>query len=454
MIKPVAREGQTLRPAIDRHAFPRAIGRHAGQGRAVEFEVQKAFAPRLGVAYQYNEKTVIRAGYGRSFDVGVFGSLFGHAVTQNLPVLSAQYLSTSGFNRVFTLAAGPPAPPFIDPPTNGKIKLPNGVFARSRPFEQTLPTVDAWNVTVQYKLKQNTSAEFAYVGNKGTHVFSGFQGSTPAFNVNQSINDLSQPDADKRKPFFSKFGWMQGIDFFCNCNDNRYNAFQAKFETRVADLNILAHYTLAHATTEDGDYIIYDSKLNQGTAVDDRKHVFFLSEVWDLPFGKGKKHFGGVSKAADLFIGCWQVNTVTSVSSGLPFTPSVSGANCSVNAGPCRPDVTGDTDGNKDRNNWFKVGIGTGTPWAKAATGRFGNAGRNSLRGPGFFNTDASLFKKFHLTEGIKLEFRAEAFNLFNHVNLNNPDNCVDCGSNAGKINGLAPGSTMRQFQFGLRLNF
>lgn len=414
----------------------------------------KAFAPRLGVSYQMNEKTVIRAGYGRSFDVGVFGSLFGHAVTQNLPVLSAQDLSTSGFNRVFTLAGGPPAPTFIDPPSNGRIKLPSGVFARSRPFEQTLPTVDAWNVTVQYKLKQNTSFEAAYVGNKGTHVFSGFQGSTPAFNVNQPINDLSQPDADKRKPFFSRFGWTQGIDYFCNCNDNRYNGFQAKFETRVSDLNILAHYTLARSTTEDGDYIIYDASLNRGPGVDDRTHVFFLSEVWDLPFGKGRKYLGGVSRAADLIVGGWQFNTVTSWSSGLPFTPTVSGANCSVNAGPCRPDKTGDTDGAKTRDNWFKVGIGAGTPWAKAAAGKFGSAGRNSLRGPGFFNTDASLFKKFQITESAKLEFRMEAFNLFNHVNLNNPDSCVDCGPNAGRITSLAPGSTMRQFQFGLRLTF
>ncbi|HEV8483858.1 MAG TPA: TonB-dependent receptor [Blastocatellia bacterium] len=411
----------------------------------------KAFAPRLGIAYQLKEKTVVRAGYGRSFDIGVFGSLFGHTVTQNLPVLQQQDLQTSGFARVFTLTSGPPAPFFPAVPSNGKLPLPNGIFARARPFTQTLPTVDAWNVTVQHTLMRNSSVEVGYVGNKGTHVFAG---GGPAFNVNQPVSDLSQPDADKRKPFFGKFGWTQGIDFFCNCADNRYNALQTKFETRFAGLSILAHYTYAAAKFNDGDYFIHDRSVSRGPTDEDRTHLFFFSNVWDLPIGRGKALLGSSSKTVDLILGGWQLNTVSTWASGLPFTPGVSGANCSVNSGPCRPDLTGDPDGDKTQFNWFKVGIGPGTPWAKAASGQFGNVGRNTLRGPHYFNTDASLFKKFQVSETKKLEFRIEAFNLFNHVNLGQPDSCVDCGSNAGHINGLAPGAQMRQFQFGLRFAF
>jgi hypothetical protein len=410
----------------------------------------KAFAPRLGIAYQWRDKTVIRGGYGRSFDVGVFGSIFGHTVTQNLPVLSAQDLSTSGFNRVFTLASGPPAPIFVDPPSNGRIPLPDKVFARARPFTQTLPTVDAWNLTVQHQLGNNTSVEAGYVGNKGTHVFAG---NGPAFNINQPVSDLSKPNADDRKPFFNRFGWSQGIDFYCNCADNRYNALQTKIETRFSGLSILAHYTLAAAKFNDSDYFIHDRSLGRGPTDEDRKHLIFFSEVWDIPVGRGKKFLGDTSRVTDLILGGWQVNTVTTWASGLPFTPSVSGANCSVNSGPCRPDLVGDSEGDKNRNNWFKVGIGAGTPWAKADTGLFGNVGRNTLRGPSFFNTDLSLFKSFRPTEGTKLEFRVESFNLFNHVNLANPDSCVDC-PNGGKITGLAAGTQMRQFQFGLRFTF
>ncbi|HET6893209.1 MAG TPA: hypothetical protein VFH31_19070, partial [Pyrinomonadaceae bacterium] len=157
----------------------------------------------------------------------------------------------------------------------------------------------------------------------------------------------------------------------------------------------------------------------------------------------------------DYLIGGWQVNSTTTWQSGLSFTPTVSGANCSVNAGPCRPDLVGDPSvSNPNRNQWFQGGIGPGTPWAKAPDGEFGNAERGSLRGPSFFQSDLSLFKKFRLTENTKVEFRAEAFNIFNHVNLGLPTAQVD-DANVGRITSLQfPNARMRQWQFGARLVF
>ena len=97
----------------------------------------------------------------------------------------------------------------------------------------------------------------------------------------------------------------------------------------------------------------------------------------------------------------------------------------------------------------------TWPPWAKAAPGKHGNAGRNSLRGPSFFQTDLSIFKNFRITEGTRLTFRAEGFNIVNKVNLGQPDSCVDCNpATAGKIFNLAGGAQMRQFQFGVRVSF
>ena len=111
------------------------------------------WAPRLGATYQLNEKTVLRAGYGRSYDIGVFGSLFGHSVTQNLPVLSVQELNApQNFASVFNLAQGPPAPVFPPVPASGVFPLPNGVFARALPDKQRPPHVDAFNVMVQHQL--------------------------------------------------------------------------------------------------------------------------------------------------------------------------------------------------------------------------------------------------------------------------------------------------------------
>jgi hypothetical protein len=95
----------------------------------------------------------------------------------------------------------------------------------------------------------------------------------------------------------------------------------------------------------------------------------------------------------------------------------------------------------------------TAGPWAQPAVETFGNVGRNSFRGPKFFNTDFSVFKTFSVTERFKTQFQFNAYNVFNHVNFDRPNSCVDCSS-AGNITGLAFGSTMRRLQFGLKLNF
>jgi len=130
------------------------------------------WSPRIGLAYQVNPNLVVRGGYGRSFDIGVFGSIFGHAATQNLPVLSSQELNpTAGpLSTPFTLAQGPPAPTFTAVPASGLLPNPGySVNSRARPNSLRLPTLDAWNVSLQQSLTPSVSFTVAYVGNKGTH---------------------------------------------------------------------------------------------------------------------------------------------------------------------------------------------------------------------------------------------------------------------------------------------
>jgi carboxypeptidase family protein/TonB-dependent receptor-like protein len=163
------------------------------------------FAPRVGLAYQLNQKTVVRMGYGRSYDMGVFGSNFGHAVTQNLPVLASQLVQPAVPNKfaAFTLDQGPPIFTFPAIPSNGLLPVagpqcyqsgnlpaalgggPSGQNCTQphiRPTFQRLPALDAWNVTVQRQLSNTISLEIAYIGNKGTH---GFAGDGNTYNVNQ-----------------------------------------------------------------------------------------------------------------------------------------------------------------------------------------------------------------------------------------------------------------------------
>jgi len=135
-------------------------------------KLMKQFAPRLGVEYALGNKTVIRAGYGRSFDMGVFGSIFGHTVTQNIPVLAAQTIvAPNSTSAAFTLNQGPPAYVFPTVPQSTGL-LPNPGFnvqSKVRPNPLNFPTLDAWNLAVQRSLTPTLSVTVSYVGNKGTH---------------------------------------------------------------------------------------------------------------------------------------------------------------------------------------------------------------------------------------------------------------------------------------------
>ncbi|HWY45346.1 MAG TPA: TonB-dependent receptor [Candidatus Sulfotelmatobacter sp.] len=470
----------------------------------------KHFAPRVGIAYQVNPKTVVRLGYGRSYDIGVFGTVFGHAVTQNVPVLASQEIDTSNgqdFNTAFFLKNGPfaldPAtalggtlatsncnaitdPAGVNPVTkkytptkaqcvgaNGMPLLPAGLNAFVRPFNNRLPTVDAWNATVQRQLTPTISATISYVGNKGTHTIGG--GPDYPFNnaklagYDPTLTGQAATDANNaRKPFYLKYGWTSGFRYFGNDFNNKYNALQVIVEKRFANgLSFNTNYTFQHAVADlDGGTHAYDPAANYGPNDNYRNHVFIFTQVYQLPFGKGKRWGGDVGRVGDLLIGGWELNGTTNFSSGLPFTPGLSSCHASSDTGPCRPDKVGSIkDGPRSGDPnipgyWFQTsavplvtaGQSNG-PWAQPAVDTFGNIGRNSLRGPRYFDSDLSLFKNFTITERAKAQFQFQFYNIFNHVNLANPDGCVDCGS-GGKITGIAANSQLRSLTYGVKLTF
>jgi hypothetical protein len=432
------------------------------------------WAPRVGATYQIDGRTVLRGGFGRSYDLGVFGSLFGHSVTQNLPVLSVQEINApENFERVFTLAQGPPSPVFPAVPQNGRFRLPDGVFARALPEKQRPPTVDAFNVTVQRQLTNTMSVEAAYVGNRGRNVFAG---DGPAFNINNpTLVGYPNVSQNNRRPFFAggvtnnlglggAFGWTQGIDYFCNCAENAYDSLQMKFNKAFSGgYSVKTNYTLQREVQESGDYFIYDRELNKGPAGWDRKHNFVLSVVAELPVGRGRKYMSSISPAADAVVGGWQFNTNTIIQSGLPFSVNYKDAGADRDAGGNnRPDLTGDPEGPRTQEQWFNAApIGSaGSAFSRPAPGTFGTMKANSLRGPGYWRTDASVFKHIRLNGERLLEIRVEAVNLFDNVNLGNPNSEVGVPGNnntdAGRINSTAYGNAdpQRNFQFALRFTF
>ena len=165
--------------------------------------------PRLGITYQINDKTVVRAGYGRSHDIGTFGSTFGHSVTQNLPVLSIQEINApANYAAVFNLAQGPPPATFITSST-GRFALPDGVNPFVRTREMRLLRTDAWNVTLQRQLSVDTSVEVGYVGNHGSHYMAE---DNPDENMNQATHRglperAAEPAASRSTALY---GWTQG----------------------------------------------------------------------------------------------------------------------------------------------------------------------------------------------------------------------------------------------------
>ena len=426
------------------------------------------FAPRLGIAYQLTPKTVIRTGYGRGYDLGIFGSIFGHNVTQNLPVLGIQTLApANNFDTVFTLAKGPTP---LDPSTvlnsqpkgpNGRPLLPNGVTPFVIARRLRLPTVDAWNFTIQRQLTQTVSLEAAYVGTHGTHVFAGTGGD---YDPNQpTIVGFGALSSNQRKPLFQKFGWSQTLRYYGSDASNSYNGLQVKLEKRFGQgLQVMTHYTWSRALDYSGVYYPRDARQSYGPSDNGRNHTVVAASLWEVPVGRGRKALGQLSRPLDFLIGGWQMNGVYTWATGLPLTPSYRDCNSDRDTGYCKPDIVGNWHASDPGQfGWFVTANTPLTsngqvngPWQRPQKGTFGNIGRNSLWGPRFSQLDLSFFKDFHITEGTKVQFRAESFNFANHTNLGQPNGCVDCPGIAGRIFAGIGNYIPRQWQMAMRVQF
>jgi len=186
---------------------------------------------------------------------------------------------------------------------------------------------------------------------------------------------------------------------------------------------------------------------DRGPAQFDMRHRFVVSYLYDLPVGKGQR-FGISNPVADAFLGGWQVNGITTIRGGQPFTPTMSFS--TANTGTGHPDRT--CSGNL--SNWTLAQYFDTSCFVPATPYNFGNSGRNILYGPGAVNFDFSFFKDFpvkKLGESGQVQFRGEFFNLFNHPQFSNPNSNVSTPQ-AGTITGLS--SSMREAQFALKVVF
>jgi Carboxypeptidase regulatory-like domain/TonB dependent receptor len=408
------------------------------------------FAPRIGFAYRLRPITVLRAGYGRSFNGAGVGAVFGQNPEVDPPVQFGQFLSAPNIYSPAVpnfLATGPPLPPPFPIDSNGRFPLPDGVgvYFYFYPLDSyRIPLADFWNFSVQHEIRSDLTAEIAYVGNVGRHLFANR-------NTNQAVPGPG--DYGPRRPF-NKFGLSQGVYDVCNCDNSSYHSLQAKLQKRTSHgLDFLLTYTWSKAmTNSEGGYNFsdnYNIRGDHGPASWDHTHALTLLHTWDLPFGEGRRWASKTSKVADAFVGGWRFSGVTTLLSGAAFTPFVSNAPLlNTDFNNVRPDIVGGPHvSSPNRVLWFNPGAYT----SPQQPFRNGTASKGSLRGPPQYLFNLSLSKNFVITEGKTLEFRWENFNAFNHTNLGLPNSTVDV-SDAGRITYAA--TDMRQMQLGLHFRF
>jgi hypothetical protein len=439
-------------------------------------------APRAGIAYQLTATTVIRSGYGRSYDTGVFGNNFGHNTNLNLPVLASQSLNPANpWLAVFTLSQGPP---LLDPGSvlasqpvgpNGAHIVPDGVAPWILPWNADktlrLPKVDGWNLTVEHQFSSTLVLSAGYVGNKGTDITSNYNINAP------TIVGFGTLSTNQRRPFYQKFGWTQSINYFSDDHSDHFESLQVRAETRFKDgLNLQTNFTWGSAFNYATDYLFWDPHIDYGRESGFRTKVFNGNFIYELPLGRGKHFLSNPSRALDRLVSGWQLSAILVWESGLPFTPSYTDCGKDEDTGPCRPNLVGNpTVSDPSPKAWFAVAppgtSGTGCintaaptselnangctrgPWSRPAAGTFGNTAYDSFFGPHYANLDSSLSKSFYVSEKVTAQFRAELFNSLNHVNLGQPNASVDSAT-AGQITSLATLAQMRRWQFALRVKF
>jgi len=337
-----------------------------------------------------------------------------------------------------------------------------------------LPVVDAWNLTIERQITPSTVFSIGYIGNKGYHVTPGGTN----YNINQpSIVGFGTLNTNQRRLFYQKFGWTQSIKYFSDDASVKFNSLQIRGEKRFAGgLQFQGNFTWASAFDYANDYFYWNHDIDYGRENGVRRFVFNFNGLYELPFGRNHHFLKSASRALDLVVGGWQVSALGTWESGYPFTPGYTNCGSDEDTGPCRANLVGDASiANPSAKGWYTVApagtTGTGClatatatpllnangctrgPWSRPAAGTFGNVARNSFFGPHFFNTDASISKRFQITERFNGQFRAEVVNVFNHANLNQPNATVDSPT-AGQIFSLQGLGQMRKWQLGLRVQF
>jgi hypothetical protein len=408
-----------------------------------------SIAPRLGFAYNIVNRTVIRAGYG-IFYGGEENQGGDPNRGENVP-----FNQTSALDRPPSVSIFEPNPLFSGFqngfPMNWQ-SLPAGVGLRGVAKNFRNPMVHKWNFAIQQEMWGGNALELSYVGNHQAHQL---HFSSPNACVNDPRPSIT---CDARRPI----PYLRNVNQTTTFGYGNYHGLTAKFEKRFSGgLQYLASYTYGHALATSGTTLggsegaavkdPWDYDSGYASAAWDRRHNFTGSFLYDLPFGRGKAFGGDAHPVVNAIVGDWQVNGILTLRTGGPFT--LRSDRCQA-SGNCFPDLVAGKDpknapeGGRRPEKWFD----TSAVLLNPTPGTLGNLGLQSNNNPGQQFMDLSLFKAIRITERVRAQFRAEAFNLTNTPQWGHPGHDAQ-NPNFGVINDTQAG-TERKLQFALRLMF
>ncbi len=400
-----------------------------------------SIGPRIALTWApqaLHGKTVIRTGYGLYYGEAQLGDLTGpmNNITSRITLTSAQIRGLSY-----------PVDPFI---ALGQSigNAPRALF-RNRKNQQ----IGQWGFSIQQQLPARMLLDVGYLGNKGTHMFT--RTYTNAIDPATGLRPLAGFSLTDYKR-------MDGISNFNGLSVTLKRQFSSGW---LLGANYLWSHSIDDAGTGGGEAVYPENiacrSCERASADQDVRHSFTSSAIYQLPFGSGRKylnHNNFVNRVA----GAWELSGIGTARTGVPVNVTISRSASALPDGnstsPQRPDLVPGVSlippGGQTINQWINPAA-----FAVPAAGKWGNAGRNLVRAPGVWQVDAALTKRNQITERLGIEFRAEAFNLFNHPDFGLPNANFSALGSFGRISqllnsGSTGTGTPRQFQFMLKLAF
>ncbi len=391
------------------------------------------FAPRAGFAWKpfADNRTVIRGGAGIFYDL-VFGNV-PFSLTFN-PTASVQFYPIFGT----VPEPGQLGSIFADVPLGPDYADAGPALITIDPRLRT-PYAIQWNLNVQREIANNLGVEVGYYGTRGVKLILNRD-------VNQAVYFPGQSDTsnifDRRPTQLAGTTYLLdgidvgGIDLIQEqeaAASSIYHSLQARLSGRVtSDLYVLASYTFSHSIDDASDIFGFtgssgfpqnsnDVGAERANSPFDIRHRFTGSFTWDLPFGRGRRFASDVGEGLNRLVGGWQMNGIVTAQSGAPYTVRL-GTDAALDGNPLNEQRPNDIPGAFVPDGQGGLRLTVPIEQLIPAEGTYGSLGRNTFRGPKFVNFDMSVFKDIQLTESVKLQFRTEFFNLFNHASFALPE--------------------------------